>query len=219
MFGRRIWCVLFFLPVDVNCILQIPISLKGDPNELCWVHAKDGTLTVKDVYRQALGAPGDASCSNGPDPVWKKLWKINVPPKVREFGWRACWDIIPHGANLYLKGITEFIFCPRCGSVESLLHLIRDCPWVHNVWLEAVFSFPDFHISSFRDLLDWIWGSFGSKVVKKFVIICWQIWKSRNDAVFNNIFTPSLCVGKALEWLKEYHNALTHDYTLSHVFR
>lgn len=91
----------YFLPFYVDRILRIPISLKGDSDEICWVHAKDGILMVKDVYCRAMSPVGDASCSNAQILFGKRFGGlIFLAPKVREFFWRACWDIIPHGANL-----------------------------------------------------------------------------------------------------------------------
>lgn len=89
----------------------------------------------------------ETSCSSSPDPLWAKLWK---------FSWHACWDIIPHGLNLFRKGIPNFVACPRCGGHESLLHLILECPWVQELWKVAKFSFPRIIWHFFRDLLDWV---------------------------------------------------------------
>ena len=85
--------------------------------------------------------------------------------------WCACWDIIPHGANLSKKGIKEFLCCPRCGKEESLFHLLQDCSWVHDVWRVADISSPSISFGSFRDVLGWFWASIGEEV-EQFVVIC-----------------------------------------------
>ena len=95
--------------------------------------------------------------------------------------------------------------------METLFHLVHDCPWIHDVWAANHLSFLGLPLCSFRDL-DWIWGSLATKEVEKFVIICWKIWKVRSDVIFNNVFVPPLlCAGKALDWLREYHKALSYD--------
>lgn len=83
------------------------------------------------------------------DPVWRGIWKLRVPPKVKEFIWRASWGIIPHGVNLGKKGIEDHIRCPRCGMEESLLHILRDCFWVKNVWKAAQLALPACSLGSF----------------------------------------------------------------------
>lgn len=90
-----------FLPFKANNILNIPISLSLSSDERCWALTSDGVFRVKDVYSFALANKDFASTSSGPDPLWAKLWKLKVPPKIREFSWRACWDIVPHGVNLF----------------------------------------------------------------------------------------------------------------------
>ena len=74
-----------FLPLDANKILGIPISFNGQADELCWVCSKDGVLYVKDFYSVALKSIDFAAYSRGSDPLWNKIWKLKVPPKVRDF--------------------------------------------------------------------------------------------------------------------------------------
>ena len=163
-----------FLPFEVDKILRIPISVSGAKDELCLALSKDGVFRVKDVYKHAISSIDHASCSSGPDPLWTKIWKLNVPPKIREFAWHACWDIIPHGVNLSLKGIPNFVYCQRCGSMESLIHLLWDCPWVKDVWSAAKFSFSNlvfylFLSGSARLGLEMKWSCGGLKICFDFL--------------------------------------------------
>lgn len=177
---------------------------------MCWASSKDGVLRVKDVYSLAMKDLDGASCSSGPDPLWKQLWNLKVPPKVSEFLWRAYWDIVPHDVNLAKKGISKFVRCSRCGGDESLMHILKDCPWAHEVWAVANISIPMGVVSSFRDWFEFVWNSKGSGVSEKMATICWQIWKCKNDRIFEKVNSPPLlCVGKAREWLREYHEALS----------
>lgn len=57
-----------------------------------------------------------------------KLWKIQVPHKIRHFGWRAAHDILPTKANLFHKYVLLDCTCEKCGvNSESLLHLFWKC--------------------------------------------------------------------------------------------
>ncbi|CAO2822652.1 unnamed protein product [Amaranthus hypochondriacus] len=138
-------------------MLSIPFKASNSEDKLCWPHSKDGILHVKDVYGLSLKSIDGASCLKGPNAIWKKLWKLKVPPKVCDFMWRVCWDIIPHGMNLARKGVSEFIHCKRCGGEESLLHVLRDCPWAKDAWAVGHIPFPSGAVASFRLL----WISFG----------------------------------------------------------
>lgn len=93
-----------------------------------------------------------------------------------------------------------------------MLHLSRDCPWVHDIWRAADISF----LRSLLGLLGMSWIGFGFLLVKKvlnvllsFVGMCGKLemrWSLTGFSV-----PPVLCVGRAVDWLVEYHNALSLD--------
>lgn len=74
----------FFHPWDATDILKIKLSMK-----------------VRSAYRLALlldhdlGAMGSSSSPMGERPIWNKLWKLKVPPKVHVFGWKAIRNRLP----------------------------------------------------------------------------------------------------------------------------
>ena len=37
--------------------------------------------------------------------MWKRIWAMNVPPKVRIFVWKAYSNILPTKANLFWKKV------------------------------------------------------------------------------------------------------------------
>jgi hypothetical protein len=91
-----------FLTVDVNRILQIPLNTQGFDDFIAWNHTKHGRFTVRSAYylqwkhkfgprAGQLSMPG-SSVNN---PVWKSLWKLKIPGKVKIFIWRAMHGIIP----------------------------------------------------------------------------------------------------------------------------
>lgn len=97
------------------------------------------------------------------------------------------------------KGISEFVYCVRCGGAESLLHDLRDCPWVKEVWDKVNTLFPSEHVSSFKDIFDRVWCSNGAIETENLVMLYWQ-----------NIHTPHLlCIRRGLDWLSEYQYALS----------
>lgn len=141
-----------FLPFETSKILSILIERLDSRDELCWALSNDGVLRVKDVYHYALSNKPFASASIGPDPTWARLWHLRVPPKVHEFLWRASWDIITHGVNLCRKGISDFLSCVRCGETENLSHVLYECPWAKEFWIEAHLCPPHIFLGSFRDV-------------------------------------------------------------------
>ncbi|KAL5818508.1 hypothetical protein ACOSQ4_022350 [Xanthoceras sorbifolium] len=69
-----------------------------------------------------------ASSFNGALKVWKHLWKLNDPNKIKVFAWRACKEILPTNLNLSKKGIPVSHLCSFCGlALESSDHALWGC--------------------------------------------------------------------------------------------
>lgn len=116
--------------MDVDRILSIPVSNCDRDDSRVWYKNNEGTFKVKEAYRVAMDMDDNASGSNGIDPIWKQMWRLNIPPKAKIFLWCALWDIIPHLGYLQRKRVVEVARCPRCGAYESTLHVFIDCSWV-----------------------------------------------------------------------------------------
>ena len=57
--------------------------------------------------------------------VWAKLWKLQIPNKIKLFGWRACLDILPTRVNLARRKILEDDKCEVCLlAKESGYHVL-----------------------------------------------------------------------------------------------
>ncbi|KAL2937195.1 hypothetical protein RDABS01_020644, partial [Bienertia sinuspersici] len=141
-----------FLPIDVERIRSIPISSRLPDDVLYWNVSKDGEFRVRDAYRMAI-MEGRASSSNGVDPIWNKIWKMKVLPKVRLFVWRACWDILPYNCNLAKRRVKPERGCVRCGMEEDSLHILRDCCWTKKIWEGKRASWCKLEALSFREWL------------------------------------------------------------------
>ena len=78
---------------------------------------------------------GRAFQSAGDKRLWHKMWKMDVPPKVRTFLWRACSEILPTRANLARRRLP---IDPRCEiyrhEEETVCHVLWECPLATNVW-------------------------------------------------------------------------------------
>ena len=97
-----------FLPFEVETILNILISYHVQEDQLIWVGNKSGVFTVKSAYYVARknmeGCDrGESSTGDTQAPLWKKIWHLNIPAKVRIFAWRLCMDAIPTMLNINKK--------------------------------------------------------------------------------------------------------------------
>jgi hypothetical protein len=79
------------------------------------------------------------------NPVWDILWKLNLPAKIKKFGWRALHGLIEGVGVLANRHIKVSAQCPICmrGS-EDIRHLMFTCYRAKKIWkvlgLEKVIS-------------------------------------------------------------------------------
>ena len=75
-------------------ILALPLTHQNSHDKLIWKENRSQRFTVRSAYQVALRLkyPNQAEHSSvqAHGSTWRKLWKLNVPPKVRTFLWRAC---------------------------------------------------------------------------------------------------------------------------------
>lgn len=102
-------------------ILQIPISWRNESDIFWWPHSRSGLYSVKSGYfmiRQNGVAPnlGPFTSRGIPHNIWKILWKIHVPQKLKHFLWKACNNILPVRENLVKKKVVPSGLCPLCNQ-------------------------------------------------------------------------------------------------------
>ena len=107
-------------------IASIPLRRRHNGDRLIWHFSRNGIYTVKSGYRLAIDLEG---CKGERLPgEWATLWKLQVPPKVKAFLWRACQNILPTRAKLAQKRIEVPTECVMCRSgTEDLFYVFLDC--------------------------------------------------------------------------------------------
>jgi hypothetical protein len=102
-------------PVDVYQILQILLHNRGFDDFIAWSYTKHGRYTIRSGYHLQWRHQFDASAgqlalpgSSALNPVWKTLWQLKVPSKVKIFLWRALHGILPN------RHIGNSNRCPIC---------------------------------------------------------------------------------------------------------
>ena len=99
-----------FLPFEVETILKIPLSHNLLEDKIIWIGNKRGEFTMKSAYHIAynLAKTIEVGESSSRDPcrlLWRKLWHLNLPAKVKIFAWRACVNGLPTFENMSKRGI------------------------------------------------------------------------------------------------------------------
>lgn len=179
------------------------ISLMETENqdEIYWGEDPSGTFSVRTAYdiitRNLRGIH---------KPVWKHIWKKEVPNRIVGFLWIVRQGRVMSNAERGRKGLTVNIECPWCaGEVENRDHLFRKCPKASEVWKTFI---PREEIRKQRDMDFDVW--FDMNIEKKgevngyswgetFATILWWLWKWRNKFIFQGI---DIQTRARIEWIQ-----------------
>lgn len=111
------------MPFEADQILQIPISLNTQQDRLVWHYTPKCTHTVGSGYHLAFehkeflieGMEAENS-SRATEFQWRRMWNLNIPPKMKNLVWRVYRGIIPVKERLRNKGMPIDAICCRCGD-------------------------------------------------------------------------------------------------------
>lgn len=123
-----------FVQEDIEKILKIPIPITNQDDKWCWLDDNKEQYTVKSGYRVLTRS--SALLSTGlPSFHWLKLWNLAIPPKVKNFVWRAILECLPTLENLRKRFVDVYPFCQVCKvASESQEHILYYCPFANRCW-------------------------------------------------------------------------------------
>ncbi|KAK6156521.1 hypothetical protein DH2020_010769 [Rehmannia glutinosa] len=185
-----------FPPDEASLILSLPVASTHLEDLWCWHHTKNGKFTVKSAYHSALASDAlfpdlqhSLASSSFPNPLWKKLWQLKVPPRFKLFAWRCCSEAIatPDFLNLHHIGVSEDCkFCRASGCDAS--HIFFLCPFSEKIWNHSglkeviwTFSQPSFSLWYKEIILN-----SPMEVCNLFVVTTNLIWFHRNKKKFED---------------------------------
>lgn len=151
---------------EVETILGIPISLGMTEDSQSWAWTKNGEFSVKSAYGVALNVlketkkirdGGDCSDSAKMKKVWKVIWSLNCPSKIKHFMWRSCKNILPTNHCLRNRKIAVAEDCFLCGERETSGHTLWGCRIAAEVWKESSINLPN-GISPQGEFIDLVWN-------------------------------------------------------------
>ena len=201
-----------FYPFEVSIIKNIPLCTMIQKDVLIWPFNPDGIYTVKSEYKflskEHISRQPGPSENEALKPLWKKIWGLNVPNKVKHLVWRACKDSLPTKANLVRRKIITIGTCDSCKMhQEATMHALLLCPELKPLWCtRPEWNHSTLHAcSSFIDVFDLIFV--GNKEPELFATVIWTLWKRGNNLRLSKL---ALTIDKVMEFAQEWLTGSKH---------
>jgi hypothetical protein len=140
----------------------------------------------------------------------KYLWKIKIPLKIKIFMWFLSNKVLLTKDNLAKRKWNGCQKCCFCDSTETVNHLFIACPFIQMIWRIIYLSYnippPSNVTNMFGNWLNGVAKTDKQKIRFGVSAICWSIWTSRNDLVFNkNTGTNFLqVIRRAAHWIQQW---------------
>lgn len=187
---------------DAELIRKISLNVERTRDTRFWALEKSGLFTVKSAYR-SLQSEGDDDPESHLD-LWKHLWKLKIPLKVKDLLWRAASKCLPTKVNLRLRHVPVDGLCPRCSvEPETTLHCLVGCAFAQSCWRYACFQVDDHTHSTFASWLGHFFKQQEEDARLLGAMICYTVWRARNDVVWNQKYvSASSVIWNAKQMLK-----------------
>jgi hypothetical protein len=177
-----------------------------------WKFERDGAYSVKSAYNDILNHDMAVVQHRVPG-NWNRVWSLKLPPKVKNFMWRACRNCLPTRIRLQTKGDQCTDRCAVCDDFgKDNTHLFFMCNKSMLCWQRIGFWSPLMVVfdidASFSINVFAILQHLDQQQKQVFSVTLWSIWKHRNNKVWNNVTdtTQTICA-RAESLLTSWRNA------------
>lgn len=169
-------------------ISQIFIPTNDVDDEVFWGPAGDGIYSVKSGARHLI----DNKIGSQDQVEFKWIWKSSLPPKIKNFLWKACNNGLPTKDRLEQMKIFTPQQCEFCGCCpETTSHLFFQCRFVVDLFLqlEEDCDWPQIPVAMsfvlFRQNLQVCIDKLGMDKTCQLAMGWWFVWFARNKIIFS----------------------------------
>jgi len=165
-------------------ILRTPLFDQVEEDKLVWKAERTGLYSVKSAYRLCVKDLVDSSHLRQTG-AWSNIWRLKVPPKVKNLVWRMCRGCLPTRVRLQDKGVNCPTDCVMCeGPSEDLQHTFFYCTFAQQIWLRSglrgdVQHACDTHNSAGAAIFSLL-QVLSCVESQQFAALLWSLWKHRN---------------------------------------
>jgi len=181
-------------------------------DRLIWKAENNGLYSVKSVYRLCMEELVDVSHLRSPGHC-SGIWRLKVPPKIKNLLWRMCRGCLPTRVRLQDKGVQCPVSCVSCDdSYEDLAHICFECPLTVQVWhttglwntVHKVFLEKNSSVDAIFELLHQLSQEFS----QRFAAVLWSLWKHRNFKLWQDVTeTCAHVVDRACHIMEDWYAA------------
>ncbi|XP_030502854.2 uncharacterized protein LOC115718027 [Cannabis sativa] len=148
-----------FCASDAAAILGIPLSLNATCDSWSWMYENTEEFSVKSAYG-LLQRQKQTQLTKTEHSFWDKLWGLCIPPKVKNFLWRAATNNLPTCVNLVFRHVEVPTVCPVCkAQPETTSHALIFCNIALACWRKVGVTFVFDPGGQFRSWLELIFTS------------------------------------------------------------
>jgi ribonuclease HI len=181
-----------FWEADARLILVLTVH-EGQNNSLAWHYDRKGNFTVRSAYklfryheinsrRKQVGSSSNADTSDK-EKLWKQIWKLPIPGKLRHYLWRFAHNSHALKINLKMRGMDIPTKCVLCNRVdEDGGHLYFKCKEVKLLWRCLGLEDQRVQLSVKNTAIEVIQHILSCSEDKSLLMIIalWSWWKERN---------------------------------------
>ena len=175
--GRLENCLI---PWEADLVRRIQVCEAEAEDTLVWPLTNDGDYSVQSAYRLLVSAESNlqpsSSVLGSNGLVWKKIWKMKGPPKIRHFIWSAAKDALPTKQILHAWHIPVRVVSDGCGEhTESIIHCLWLCDQTRLVWMSLLefCTLVQKKCQTFYDLLEEVFSAGSARKVAMFATVAW----------------------------------------------
>ncbi|GJN02011.1 hypothetical protein PR202_ga19322 [Eleusine coracana subsp. coracana] len=195
-----------FTARDIEVILQIPLSTRRQEDFWSWHYEKNGVFSMRSAYRMLVNnrehataymenIPGRSDIASE-EKEWLRLWKLDLPSKIKIFLWRLARLSLPSADVLHRRNMTTHSSCSLCGAQDSWKHALLECNLARCVW-----ALEDEEVTERNACIEEVearvWWSVLAKtlsgsVLTRVAVTLWAIWYARRKAIHEESFQSPL---------------------------
>ena len=151
--------------------------------------------------------------------VWKGIWSLQIPNRVKTLIWRAGSDALPTKVNLRKRRLLIDDSCPHCNlDKETSLHALQSCPSLNPIW-KVHFGWLIKEAVNCTSLLDIIQlCQEKSNLSELFAMTASLIWSCQNQIRAGEVVVPVGRVSSmAVDNLQEFQQASSPPQRVSPI--